>query len=178
MLKILYFFYINLLLCLPQNSILKFSGELNFVSDAPLELIKAKSNKLQGVINLEENTFAFIIPVNSLKGFNSALQSEHFHENYMESNKFPSATYKGKLLDEIKLSTSGVQEVRTKGIFNIHGISKERILKHEIEVVKGKVMIKSAFSVALEDHGIHIPKIVYNKIAEEIKVSLIAEATW
>ena len=41
----------------------------------------------------------------------------------------------------------------------------------------GKVTLTAAFTVLLEEHGIAIPKIVYQKIAEEISVELVATLT-
>ena len=58
-------------------------GKVSFLSEAPLELIKAASDKLKGAIDKTQNTFAFAVDIHSFKGFNSDLQREHFHENYM-----------------------------------------------------------------------------------------------
>ncbi|MBK9254888.1 MAG: YceI family protein [Saprospiraceae bacterium] len=157
-----------------QDKSLSLTGNVLFVSDAPLEIIKAKSEKMQGVIQLKEQKFAFSVPIKSFEGFNGPLQREHFNENYLESNIFPTATYTGKLLDSIDVTTDGSYTVRTKGKLTIHGITKERILKHKITVQKGILTITSEFTVLLSDHNITIPKIVFNKIAEEIKVSLEA----
>lgn len=156
---------------------IKFSGKVHFVSDAPLELIKAESSQLQGIIDISSQTFAFSVDVASFDGFNSALQKEHFHENYMESKKYPRLTYTGTLLDKPDLTKDGVYECRTKGKFTIHGVEKERILKHSITVKKGKIDIKSEFTIALADYRISIPKIVYKKIAEEIDITVQSSAT-
>lgn len=92
----------------------------------------------------------------------------------MESNKFPAISYAGKLLDKPDLSSDGEYEVRSKGSFNIHGITNERILKNKIKVQNGKVSIESSFDVLLADYNITIPRIVHKKIAEEIQISLTA----
>ncbi|MBK9733473.1 MAG: YceI family protein [Saprospiraceae bacterium] len=111
----------------------------------------------------------------SFNGFNSALQQEHFNENYLESDKFPTATYVGKLLDPIDLSKDASYQVRTKGIFTIHGVGMERILKHEITIKNKLLLLRSSFIISLEDYNISIPSIVNKKIAEEINVSLEAQ---
>ncbi len=157
-----------------QPSKINFSGKVKFISDAPLEMIKAESNHLTGIVDITNNKFAFSVKLKSFDGFNSALQKEHFHENYMESNKFPAISYTGKLLDKPDLSTDGEYEVRSKGSFNIHGITNERILKNKIKVQNGKVSIESSFNVLLADYNITIPRIVHKKIAEEIQISLTA----
>jgi polyisoprenoid-binding protein YceI len=155
-----------------QSSRINLSGKVKFVSDAPLEIIKAESEKLTGIIDFASNSFAFTVNLKSFEGFNSALQKEHFHENYLESEDYPAITYTGKVLDKIDWTQDGTYEVRTKGKFNIHGIAKERILKNKIIVKNGKVKIISSFNIALADYNITIPRIVHKKIAEEIDISL------
>ncbi len=51
---------------------------------------------------------------------------------------------------------------------------QERIIKSEVEVSRDKMEVTSRFSVFLEEHNITIPKIVYQKIAEEIQVEIKA----
>jgi hypothetical protein len=152
-------------------------SQISFKSDAPLELIQAESKELAGIINTEKYTFAFTIPMNSFDGFNSALQKEHFRENYLETHKFPSATFKGKMIELINFNKEGVYEVRAKGILNIHGVEQERIIKSTVTVGGNKITVVSNFEVMLEDHNIQIPKVVHQKIAEEIFLELNAEFT-
>lgn len=159
-----------------QNSTLALNGNVKFVSDASLEVIKAESNKLTGIIDITENKFAFSVKLLTFEGFNSALQKEHFNENYMETTKYPTITYTGKLLDDIPLNKDGKYQVRTKGKFTIRGITKERILNHDVTVTNGQIQIVSSFKILLEDYNITIPKIVHKKIAEEIQVSLSAKS--
>ncbi len=160
-----------------QTSKISFSGKVKFLSDAPLEMIKAESNQLTGIVDMAESKFAFSVRLKSFDGFNSALQKEHFHENYMESDKYPTLTYAGKLLDKPDLTSDGMYEVRSKGNFIIHGINKERILKNKIIVQNGRVSIESSFTIFLLDYNITIPRIVHKKIAEEIQISLSASGT-
>lgn len=147
-------------------------GSIAFTSDAPLELIEAGSNQLIGVLKPSENTFAFLIHTKSFKGFNSPLQQEHFHENYMESVKYPKATFSGKFIESISSLKEGTHEVRAKGMLEIHGVAVERILKCTLVVGESEITITSSFTVPLEDHEISIPQVVYQKIAEEIYVTV------
>jgi polyisoprenoid-binding protein YceI len=160
-----------ILICHGQSS---FKGSVSFVSIAPLETIKANSNELTGIIDFNKNSFAFSFKLTSLKGFNSALQKEHFHENYLESTKYPNISYTGKLIDQIDKSQNGTYIIRTKGKFNIHGVERERILKNTVKVLNGKISITSSFDIMLDDYEISIPKIVNKKIAETISVTITA----
>ncbi len=151
------------------------SGTVKFLSDAPLELIKAQSAKLTGVIKTSDRTFAFKIPMKSFEGFNSSLQKTHFNENYVESDKYPDALFEGKIIEEIDFNTSGKYEVRGKGKFSIHGVEQERIIKCTLTINNGQISISSKFSVMLADHNIKIPSVVSQKIAEEVKVDIQTE---
>jgi polyisoprenoid-binding protein YceI len=147
---------------------------VSFTSDAPLENISASTTAMKGLLNTESNTFAFTIDINSFKGFNSDLQREHFNENYLESDIFPKASFEGKLIDKFN-PASPSQKIRAKGSFTIHGIKKERIIDVSITKKGDSFIIESDFSVPLKDHGIRIPKIVNQKISENISVSVKSE---
>jgi hypothetical protein len=151
------------------------SGQVRFVSDAPLELISAESNELKGAVDPEKLTFAFQLDVRSLKGFNSPLQQEHFYENYIESEKFPVATFAGKIIEKIDFKVPGTIPIRAKGILKIHGVEQERIINVNLTILNEKFHVTSEFIVPLADHDISIPKLVYQKIAEEIKVTIEAD---
>lgn len=157
-----------------QQIYLTRSGQASFTSNAPLEIIKAGSNEVFGAINLTDRSFAFTIDNKSFKGFNTALQQEHFYENYMEVQQYPSSSFKGKIIEEIDLSSQQDQLVRAKGMLVIHGVEQERIIKGTIRISADKIMLNADFTVLLEDHHIKIPRVVYQKIAEVIDVSITA----
>ena len=151
------------------------NGKIFFRSDAPLEIIEAQSEHLEGVLDISTNSFAFSVRNSSFEGFNSPLQQEHFYENYMETDHYATSTFSGKILDPIDLNKEGEYIVRAKGILQIHGVSQERIIKSKLTVLTDRLTISSQFTVPLQDHKITIPRIVYQKIAEEIQVTVEAE---
>jgi hypothetical protein len=152
-------------------------AEITFISNAELELIKAYSRLVRGLIDTSTNQFAFSIDIKSFQGFNSDLQREHFLDNYMEIDKYPKAEFAGKIIEQIDFSVEGTYEVRAKGDLNIHGQKQMRIIKVKVIVKNGRVDIESDFVVPLVDHNILIPKIVNQKIATEIAVTFKATMT-
>ena len=150
------------------------SGEIHFFSEAPQELISASSKGLRGFLDIRRKTFAFKIDIASFVGFNNQLQRGHFNENYMESNVYPAATYKGKIIEDIDFGKDGNYDIRTKGKLFIHGVEQERIIKVSLTVKKGKLLAKSNFTVLLTDHNIKIPRVVTDKLSPEIKVRVEA----
>jgi polyisoprenoid-binding protein YceI len=149
-------------------------GVTKFTSEAPLELIKAESDKTIGVLDCTTRNVAFSIDIDSFEGFNSGLQKEHFRENYMETVKYPRATFKGKIIEEVDFTKPGTTTVRAKGIFNIHGTEVEKIVKVKLNVKGREIAIETNFEVPLQDHNIKIPKVVNQKIASIILVELKA----
>lgn len=150
------------------------TGRVNFLSDAPLEMIAASSDELRGVLDISENTFAFAVNVSTFQGFNSPLQQQHFNENYLESRLFPQTSFKGRIIEQVDFSKDGVYIIRAKGILNVHGVERERIIKSNLVVEGNRITITSNFSVRLDEHDITIPRIVNQKIAEVIQVEVSA----
>ncbi len=148
------------------------SGKISFQSEASFETIKASSNDIKGLLEIEKKLFAFQVRMESFEGFNSSLQKEHFNENYIESNKFPEAAFSGKIIEDVDLTKDGNYTIRAKGNFTVHGVSQERIIKSDVTVKNGRISLKSAFSVLLEDHNIPIPKVVKDKLSSEINVQV------
>ena len=150
-------------------------GSIDFRSEAPLELIQATSEQLQGALDVNKNTFAFAIKMESFDGFNSLLQREHFCEKFMECDRYPKSSFQGKIIESIDYSKVGSHDVRAKGKLTIHGLEKERIIRGKLELGPGGIVIDATISVPLEDHNIDIPKVVAQNISEIITVKIHAE---
>ena len=159
-------------LSLQNNLYFTDSGHVEFNSDAPLEYIQAASDELAGILNIDDHSFSFSVPMISFQGFNSALQRTHFNENYLESEKFPNSTFMGKIIEEVDFNSPGIHSIRAKGTLSIHGIEQDRIIRCNIQVEADRIIVESEFTVPLEDHEIKIPSIVQQKIADVIDVSI------
>ncbi|PIY10641.1 MAG: YceI family protein [Flexibacter sp. CG_4_10_14_3_um_filter_32_15] len=146
-------------------------SKVYFFSSAPMEDIEANNKDCKGVIDTKTNAFSFRIPIKSFV-FSSSLMQEHFNENYMESEKYPNATFKGKIEGDYDLKTDGTYNVVAVGDLEIHGKKQARKIPSQILVKNGKASIKSTFDVKLEDHNIEIPSLLFQKIAESIKVDM------
>jgi polyisoprenoid-binding protein YceI len=148
-------------------------GQLSIVSEAPLELITASSDQCEGILNLESGQVAFLLKVRSLEGFNSPLQQEHFNENYMESDQYPNATFKGRFLEKLNLTTEEPLSYEVKGDLEVHGVTEEYLINVSIAIAgDGSIAFDSVFLVELTSHDIEVPRIVYQKIADVIEVKL------
>jgi polyisoprenoid-binding protein YceI len=93
----------------------------------------------------------------------------------METDKMPTASFSGKFIEQLDFAANGTYSVRAKGMFTIHGIQKERIIKGTVVVNNGNIDMNAGFTIKLEDYNIKVPKIVYEKIAEEIKIDVLVK---
>ncbi|MCY7349469.1 MAG: YceI family protein [Cytophagaceae bacterium] len=143
--------------------------ETSFFSKAPLEDISAINRKIGVVMNTSTGDIAVKMQMTDFS-FPNKLMQEHFNENYLESDKYPTATFRGKIQELIDFTKPGSYPVTVKGTFDLHGVKKERTLPGTVTVQAGKIALTSEFTVALADHRIEIPKLVFQKIAEVISV--------
>src|SRR5476651_1473424 len=82
------------------------NAKISLYSKAPTEDIEAKSDKGTSVYNGATGDLAFGLPISSLK-FEKSLMQEHFNENYMETDKYPQASFKGKIQEPVDVSKDG-----------------------------------------------------------------------
>lgn len=145
------------------------AGETSFFSETPIENISAINKTVGAIINVATNEIAVSMKMSAFE-FPNKLMQEHFNENYMESEKFPTGTFKGKIIEPIDYTKNGTYDVTAKGKLSLHGVSVLREIKGKLIVENQKISLISNFDVKLADHKIDIPKIVFAKIAEVISV--------
>ncbi len=146
------------------------SGTVSFFSDATIEDIAATNKQCNSLFDSSTGSVAYIITVSGFE-FDKSLMQEHFNEKYMESDKFPKASFKGKITGFNK-SLSEEQSVSATGIMNIHGQSNEITVPGTIQFDNGVVMMKASFMIELADYKIKIPKLLWQNIAERVKVNV------
>ena len=153
------------------------SGSVSFVSNAQLEKIEASNQKMEALLNRTDKTVSFQVPISAFTGFNSDLQHEHFNKNYMEIEKYAKATFVGKIIEDVDLSNDGQYNVRDKGMLDIHDVSVERVVSGIVKIKSESIEIVADFEVPLKDHGIKTPRIVNQKIAESVGVTVEVQLT-
>lgn len=152
------------------------NARISLYSKAPLEDIEAVSGKGVSVLNTTTGAVAFTVPIKSFQ-FDKSLMQEHFNENYMESDKFPNASFKGKIQEKFDVSKEGTYPVRAIGVLEVHGVKQSRTISGTIIVNKNTVRLTSEFTVQCKDHKIEIPRLVFQKIAESIQVKVSTDYT-
>ena len=148
------------------------TGQINFEASVPsFEEVAAKSKSVTAILNTENGEFASLALVKGFR-FKNALMEEHFNENYAESEKFPKATFKGKIKGfSVENLSESPNTFKIDGELEFHGETK-KYKDLEVELSKnGKTIImKGAFTAMAGDFKIKIPKIVASKLREDVKV--------
>jgi len=97
---------------------------------------------------------------------------EHFNEKYMNSDQYPKSTFQGKINGLNPSLLSAAQDVRAEGKLTIHGVTKDVLIPGTLQNIDGKWFLKSKFKIKLEDYKVDIPKLLWEKIAEEVEVAV------
>lgn len=134
------------------------------------EPVEAKNASTTAILNTANGEVAVLLFMKSFH-FDIALMEEHFNENYMDSDKFPKSTFKGKLegFDFSKLGKDET-ELPVSGTLTIRGKSQSVKSTAKLKLVDGKVMVHATLTVKPEDYGIEIPSVVREKIAKSINI--------
>ena len=154
-----------------QGKFITKKGVINFEASVPsFEEVKAKNATVTAILNTDNGEIAALALVKGFR-FKNALMEEHFNENYIESDDYPKATFKGVL---VGFDVENLQkEYIIKGKLSLHGKSKEIQTKGSITKDGNTISISSTFITKPEDFDIKIPSIVSKKIADDISISLI-----
>lgn len=155
----------------PKEWIVK-EANIRFLSEAPQETIQGTASKAEGTANLDTKKFWFRVNLNDLNVPNR-LMNKHMHENYLETERFPLATFQGNIVKWDKASKT----VLVEGEFSIHGIAKKNVrVQGTFEEKEKELAVNANFDLLLTDFKIEIPKLVILKLNEKIRIE--TSVTW
>ncbi|GAC1598070.1 MAG: hypothetical protein NVS3B25_23650 [Hymenobacter sp.] len=147
------------------------TGHVSFFSATPIEDIEARNEQVAAVVDVGNAQLAFAVPIKGFV-FRRTLMQEHFNENYLESDKYPKATFAGRLMgfDAATLATTGPHPTQVEGDLTIHGVTHHLQVPASLEVKNGQLLAAATFTVAPADYNIEIPLLVRGNIAKTVSV--------
>lgn len=156
-----------------QQKLYTKNGSITFTSKAPVQTIQAVNNKVLSVWETASGIIEFSLLVKGFQ-FPKALMQEHFNENYLESDKYPKATFKGVIENSKSIVFTGdnIQNVKVNGVLTMHGISKQIVIPATIKIKNGEVSAVSNFVVSLDDYAIKVPSVVSESINKKITIQI------
>ena len=149
------------------------TGHVWFYSYTPMEIIEAHNRQVVSILDASTGDLLISL-LNKSFEFKVTLMQEHFNENYMETNKFPKTSFKGKItnLDKINFKKDGTYPADVTGDLTLHGVTKSVNYPGTIEVLGGVITAKAKFNVIPKDFGIQIPQLVDNKFAKDMEITV------
>jgi polyisoprenoid-binding protein YceI len=170
---------------------------VSFTSNAPIEVINGHTSKISGTVSIDDSldlkkqpiAAQFDVDLSSIDT-GIALRNEHMRDNFLETKKFPKATFKLKSIESGATVLKDKEKVQLKalGDFTVHGKTTQKEMPIEVTYFKlcpsteGKfkncdlIQINATFPVAFKDHDIKRPEIVFQKLADTVFVIVNATA--
>ncbi|TVQ92045.1 MAG: YceI family protein [Bacteroidetes bacterium] len=154
------------------------NGTIRFFSEAPLENIEAVNRQVSSALDAETGEFVFRVVMRSFS-FEKALMQQHFNDNFVESHKYPNATFQGQILDigEIDFNSDGEYEVTVEGDLTMKDVTRFISEKGTLRISGDNVIGESVFIIRPEDYNISIPSRYARNIAPEIEVTVSVNLT-
>jgi polyisoprenoid-binding protein YceI len=146
------------------------TSSVTFFSKASIEDIAARNEKSMAMFDAGSGDIAVSIPAKDFV-FDKSLMQEHFNEKYMETEKYPKATFQGKVKGYAAGAT-GPQPVRAVGKLAIHGVTRDVDVPGTLEVKGDRIVLHAKFMVTLEDYNVKRPQVLWKNIAEAVEVTL------
>ena len=174
-LAVISFLFFTVMKLQAQDIHLTRNGKITFFSHTGIEDISATNNEVTSTVNTKTGAVQFLVLIKSFQ-FKKAAMQQHFNSNeYMNSDVFPKADFKGSIKDihAIDFSKDGTYPVLVEGNLTMHGVTNKVIVKGSVTVKGGKLNCDTKFPVKLADYKITVPSIVTEKVAETIDITVV-----
>ncbi|SFF26553.1 YceI family protein [Flavobacterium xueshanense] len=157
-----------------QEKMVSYMGITNFEASIPLfEEVKAVNDKTTCILITKTGEIACWVNIKDFK-FKRDLMGEHFNKNYMESNRFPRAVFKGKIDKfDLKNINSESNPYQITGKIILRGRTKKIVINGTLKKVDKGIELYSAFPLNTDDFNIEIPFMVRSKISKNVNTRLI-----
>jgi len=168
--RLIYLIFIISTISFAQGKYLTKTGTISFEASVPsFEEVAAKNNSVTAIINTDNGEIAVLALINGFR-FKNALMEEHFNENYAESSKYPKAHFQG-IIENYSIE-SGNTDYILHGSLTFHGVTKSvESIPITVNKIGDKIILKGEFKAKASDYKIEIPKIVRNKVSDEVSIS-------
>lgn len=149
------------------------AGTISFFSATPFEDIEARNQQVSAAVDVQSGQVVFTVPMKAFQ-FPKSLMQTHFNENYVESEKFPKATFAGHLVafDAAALAGAAPQAVQVEGDLTIHGVTHRVRVPGTLARQGNRLLVNAKFAVAPADYNIEIPALVRGHVAKSVDVTV------
>lgn len=149
------------------------TGNIVFSATTMLEDVDAVNKSVVSIFDASTGQMEFSVYIKSFE-FKRSLMQDHFNENYMESDKYPRALFKGKIINInlVDFKKNGSYTVIVKGSLDMHGVKRDVDATGTMKVAGESVIADAAFSILLSDYNISVPSLVKDKVAKTVNIKV------
>jgi polyisoprenoid-binding protein YceI len=149
------------------------TGTISFFSATPVEDISATNQRVAAAVDVTTGQLAFTVPMQDFQ-FPKKLMQTHFNENYVESEKYPKASFSGRLVGfaPAALASAGPQPAVAEGDLTIHGVKRHLRVPGTLEKQGNRLLVNAKFAIETADYNIEIPMLVRGHIAKTVDVTV------
>jgi len=148
-------------------------GHAEVYSKSTLENFTGKSDYLVGQVNLADSSVDFYLDLSTLST-GVELRDEHMQEEFLETNKYPFAQFSGKLISPFDPTLSDTQQVKVKGEFKLHGVTRTIIVRGKMAEKNNHLYVSANWKLQLPDYKIKVPQVLFMKVSKTQKLSIRA----
>lgn len=154
------------------------SAVIAFDATTPIDALPKAENKAAiASLDTKTGTVAFEATMKNFAFTNPKIQ-EHFNQpNWLDSEKYPTSTFTGKIVDlsKVNFAKDGTYNAEVEGDLTMRGVTKKVKAPATFIVKGGKITSKSEFNVKLEDFKVDGPAIGAGKVAKDPKITVAAD---
>lgn len=149
------------------------AGYVYFKSHTDAIDIDGSNNKVAAILDASNGEFVAIVLIKAFE-LPLATADKHFHETYMESDTYPKATFKGKIIEfqTIDLSKDGEYSITAEGELSIHGQARNIKQPAKLKVKNGELVGNCTLQVNIDDFAIKVPNDVKDRVAKVVDVKI------
>lgn len=148
-------------------------GAIRLEGVAQQETIVAESKTLEGKLDIATRKFNFRQSLSRFSFSQGELQKKDAEEKYWEVDKYPYATFKGTIINDVDFTKTGDYEVTAKGTLTMHGVDNDVKVSLKMKVIDGSIAVHSTFKIYLSDYNIKIPRLVVLKVSEAFEANCV-----
>jgi polyisoprenoid-binding protein YceI len=154
------------------SAIVKFDASTS-VDNMPI----AENKTVIASLNTATGDLAFEAAVKNFAFANPTMQGHFNGPNWLNSDKYPTFTYKGKITDlsAVNFTKNGTYPVKTEGTITVKGIDQKLSAPGTIVVRDGTITASADFSIKVADFGISGAPLDGGKVSKEPKITVTAE---
>ena len=160
-------------ICLCAQVLVGHDGYVSLFGKKPVESIRADNHDVKGTIDTKAGNVEFNALVKSFH-FKKKSIEKPFNEKYMESDKYPNASFVGKILNiaAINFNKQGTYPIIVAGYLTIRNVPQW--VKHPatFTVTKDELVAKSQFTAKPADYKIKVPTVFGRRVVTEINVAV------